>query len=206
MPNVMAARPNIGGAVCESSVIPFLVPRRKVWLTPSGRVPCSNAANIGERRTWTQSEVMPSKREQECGNHRLPIIFHVSWYRLITVKDRNAGNGLLKRLGERYFGPYFVLVTRILYRVQPAAYPIYISQFPVTYGLHINSQKTKKTYDLWKATTSTATTTTRWLYCVEYICKKLISLKYCVRSQITRLKLQKLFCDLEHVAPLWICY
>ena len=33
MPNVMAAQPNIGGAVCESSVIPFLVPRRKVWQT-----------------------------------------------------------------------------------------------------------------------------------------------------------------------------
>jgi len=29
MPNVMAAQPNIGDALCESSVIPFLVPRRK---------------------------------------------------------------------------------------------------------------------------------------------------------------------------------
>ena len=29
---------------------------RKLWLTPAARVPCSNAANIGERRTWTQSE------------------------------------------------------------------------------------------------------------------------------------------------------
>ena len=29
----MAALPNTGGAVCESSVIPFLVPRCKVWLT-----------------------------------------------------------------------------------------------------------------------------------------------------------------------------
>jgi len=28
MANVMAAQPNIGGALCESSVIPFLVPRR----------------------------------------------------------------------------------------------------------------------------------------------------------------------------------
>jgi len=28
--------------------------------------------------------------------------------------------------------------------------------------------------------------------------KKLNSLKHCVRSQITRLKLQKSFCDLEH--------
>jgi len=30
MPNVMAALPNIGGALYGSSVIPFLVPRRKV--------------------------------------------------------------------------------------------------------------------------------------------------------------------------------
>jgi len=35
MPNVMAAQPNIGGAFCESSVIPFRVPRSKVWLTPT---------------------------------------------------------------------------------------------------------------------------------------------------------------------------
>jgi len=40
----------------ESSVISFLVPRRKVWLTLTARVPCSNAANIGERKTWTKSE------------------------------------------------------------------------------------------------------------------------------------------------------
>jgi len=56
MPNVMAAQPNICGAICESSVISFLVPRRKVWLMPAGRVPCSNAANTGERKTWMQSE------------------------------------------------------------------------------------------------------------------------------------------------------
>ena len=49
MPNVMAALPNIGGTLCESCVIPFLVPRRKAWLTPAAEVPCSNAANIGER-------------------------------------------------------------------------------------------------------------------------------------------------------------
>ena len=35
MPNVMAALPNIGGASVQ---------RRKVWLTPTTRVPCSNAA------------------------------------------------------------------------------------------------------------------------------------------------------------------
>jgi len=48
MPKVMAAQPNIGGALCETSVIPFLVSRRKAWLTPAAGVPCSNAANIGE--------------------------------------------------------------------------------------------------------------------------------------------------------------
>jgi len=46
MPNVMAALPNIGGAVCESSVISFLVPRYKVWLMVATRVPRSNVANI----------------------------------------------------------------------------------------------------------------------------------------------------------------
>jgi len=39
MPNVMAVQPNIGGALCESSVIPFLVPRHKVWLTAAAQVP-----------------------------------------------------------------------------------------------------------------------------------------------------------------------
>jgi len=57
MPNVMAAQPNTGGALCKSSVIPFLVPLLKVWLTPVAGVPCSNAANIGECKTWTQSEL-----------------------------------------------------------------------------------------------------------------------------------------------------
>ena len=48
IPNVMATLLNIGGTMCESFVIPFLVPCHKVWLTPTTRVPCSNAANIGE--------------------------------------------------------------------------------------------------------------------------------------------------------------
>jgi len=48
MPNVMAAQPHIS---CESSVIPFLVPRRLVWLIPATGMPCSNADNIGERKT-----------------------------------------------------------------------------------------------------------------------------------------------------------
>jgi len=40
----------------ESSVIPFLVPRRKVWLTPTAQVPYSDVGNIGERKTGMQSE------------------------------------------------------------------------------------------------------------------------------------------------------
>jgi len=56
MPNVMAAQPNIGGAVFESSVLRFLVPRRKVWLTPAAGVQCNNAANITEGKTCAQRE------------------------------------------------------------------------------------------------------------------------------------------------------
>ena len=52
MPNAMAVLPNIGGALCESSIIPFLVPRHKVWLTPAAGVLCSKAANIVECKTW----------------------------------------------------------------------------------------------------------------------------------------------------------
>jgi len=52
----MTTQPNIGGALCESSVIPFFVPCHKVWLTATARVLCSNAGNIGERKTWMQSE------------------------------------------------------------------------------------------------------------------------------------------------------
>jgi len=38
MSNVIAALLNIGGAVCS------IVQRHKVWVTPTTRVPCSNAA------------------------------------------------------------------------------------------------------------------------------------------------------------------
>ena len=48
MPNVMAALPNIGGALYGSSVIPFLVPRRKIWLTPATRC---RAVTLPRRKT-----------------------------------------------------------------------------------------------------------------------------------------------------------
>ena len=44
MPNVMAAQPNIRGALCDSLY------HDAVWLTPAAGVPCSNAANIEERK------------------------------------------------------------------------------------------------------------------------------------------------------------
>jgi len=61
MPIVMATQSNIGGAFCESSVIPFLVPRRRVWLTTAVGVPCTNAANMGEHKTWTKVNIAPGK-------------------------------------------------------------------------------------------------------------------------------------------------
>ena len=55
MPNVMAAQTNISGDLSESSVIAFLVPRRGL-ADPAAGVPWSNTVNLGERKTWTQSE------------------------------------------------------------------------------------------------------------------------------------------------------
>ena len=40
----------------KSFVIPFLVAHHKVWSMTAAGVPCSSATNIGERKTWTQSE------------------------------------------------------------------------------------------------------------------------------------------------------
>ena len=79
MPNLMAAQPNIGGALSESSVIPFLVSRRKVWLTPAAGVPCSNAANVGELKTWTKVKFAPGKIPSVCLSvcpSVCPSVFH----------------------------------------------------------------------------------------------------------------------------------
>ena len=40
----------------RAKVIAVLVPRRKVFLTHTARLSCSNSANIGERKTCTQCE------------------------------------------------------------------------------------------------------------------------------------------------------
>ena len=42
------------GRPVEYSLRPLL--NAAVWLTLTARVPCNNAANIGERKIWTQSE------------------------------------------------------------------------------------------------------------------------------------------------------
>jgi len=82
--NVMAALPNIDGVVYKSSLIRFLVPRRKAWLTPTTRVPNSNAA-IAERKTWSQSEFRTWQNSLR-GKSRRKCIYSVSAQE--TVKHR----------------------------------------------------------------------------------------------------------------------
>jgi len=72
MRNVMAVQPNIGGALCESSVIPFLVPRRKVWLTPllenrAVTLPIYENAILGRKVNFARCEI-PSggKSPRKC--------------------------------------------------------------------------------------------------------------------------------------------
>jgi len=65
MPNVMAVLRNIGGANEErkfrNSLNTFLVPRHKLWLMPTVRVPCSNAVNIGEHKLGRKVNFIPGK-------------------------------------------------------------------------------------------------------------------------------------------------
>ena len=72
MPNVMAAQLNIGGAVCESSVIPFLVPRRKVCPRPLAllhavTLPIYENARLLRKMNFARGKV-PSggKSRQKC--------------------------------------------------------------------------------------------------------------------------------------------
>jgi len=72
MPNVVVALPYIGGALCS---------RRKVWLTPTTRVPCSNAAKTGKPLKF---EGVPQTR-QPLGGRSSPYYEDV-WgrYRCLT--------------------------------------------------------------------------------------------------------------------------
>jgi len=70
MPNVMAAQPNIGGAVCESFVIPFFVPLRKVWLTHAAGVPYSNGSyrrtqDLGRKVNFAPGKIQSGAKAPE---------------------------------------------------------------------------------------------------------------------------------------------
>jgi len=62
MPNVMAALSNINGALCKSSVIPFLLLRRKLWLTPvfnchAVTLPIQESARDGHKLNFTAGKI-----------------------------------------------------------------------------------------------------------------------------------------------------
>ena len=52
----MAAQPNVGGALCKNSVIPLLVPRRKVWLTPAAGAIWENA-KLGRNENFAPGKI-----------------------------------------------------------------------------------------------------------------------------------------------------
>jgi len=56
LPSDYRWRPLLKMIRSRSSIIPFLVPCHKVWLSPTARVRSSNAANVEECETWMQSE------------------------------------------------------------------------------------------------------------------------------------------------------
>jgi len=62
MTNVMAAQPNIGGALCESSVIQFPIPCRKVRLHPllewrALTLPVYENARLGRKVNFARGKI-----------------------------------------------------------------------------------------------------------------------------------------------------
>jgi len=62
----MAAQPNTGGALCESSVIPFLVPSHKVWLTPllgcrAVTLPIWENARLGRKVNFASGDIQGAR-------------------------------------------------------------------------------------------------------------------------------------------------
>ena len=74
MPNVMAALPS--------------AQRRKVSVTLTTRVLCSNSANIGERKTWTKSELSLCTRQNSVRGHEHPKCIYSVPAQETTAKHR----------------------------------------------------------------------------------------------------------------------
>ena len=74
MPNVMAALRNIGGANEKRN---FRNSLPCPTLQSLARVPCSNAANIGERKTWTQSNFLCTLQNSVRGQKPTKCIYCV---------------------------------------------------------------------------------------------------------------------------------
>jgi len=72
-------------------VAPF-AQRRKVWLTLTTDVPCGNAANIGERKTWTQSEIC-SWQSSVRGQEPPKMYIH-------RVSEKNCANFFLSEVRQ----------------------------------------------------------------------------------------------------------
>jgi len=53
------------------------IPCRKVWHTSTARVPRSNAANIGTRKTWTQSGFCTRQNSVTGQEARAPIYVYI---------------------------------------------------------------------------------------------------------------------------------
>jgi len=99
MPNVMATQQNRDGALCKSTVIPFIVAPCNFWQTPAARVPCSNAANIGECRTWThrKKEKRKKKIENTAAKYNVRICYagrlSLGMYRIPVVSGHLSLSG-----------------------------------------------------------------------------------------------------------------
>jgi len=92
MPNAMAALPNIGDASVQ---------RRKVWLTPTTRVPCSNAAKT---RNPLKFAGVPQTRQQISAviGPKLTVLYeHVGEILLFNKNFRFSIRALVAKIARQ---------------------------------------------------------------------------------------------------------
>jgi len=110
MPNVMVAlgidrrRPLLKMTRIESSIVPFLVLCRKVWLTPTIPVPCSNADKTGNARLGHKVNSAPGRipKMYICSSRGDGQTSCQVW--LTSVQHRRCSNEARTRYAFKYAG------------------------------------------------------------------------------------------------------
>jgi len=140
----MADQPNMW-----ISVIPFLVPRHKVWLMPTAGVPCSNTASIRERKSpWKCIYGVPA---QEMAKHHAKFCWpSVSDVASVTKPVHETK---VRTDSSTEFGSNRILIDRIQIESAAGSNPILIVEIRTALDRMVNFNERITTFTIGRACT-----------------------------------------------------